>query len=94
MLTLTFITSSPLGAAAGAIAGPAAEGYFDYRRQALGCGKIDGCGREGGSERWGVVLVAHGDVLQILQTAFSAEIEPAAHRSLPHLPNAELRSLG
>ena len=43
-------------------------------------------------ERWGVVLVAHGDVLQILQTAFE-ELAPGQHRSLPHLPNAELRLL-
>ena len=41
------------------------------------------------------VLVAHGDTLQILQTAFSAEIDFDArkHRSLPHLGNAEVREM-
>jgi hypothetical protein len=39
------------------------------------------------------VAVAHGDVLQILQTAFEPDVEPDQHRSLPHLPNAELRLL-
>lgn len=43
-------------------------------------------------EVWGVILVAHGDVLQILQTAFEG-VDPREHRSLPHLPNAELRWL-
>lgn len=136
-----------LGAAAGAAAGPAAEGYLEYRRQALGCGKpklssdalwrhplfiwwafvtrvafsgkAGGCGSAGedGLESWGVVLVAHGDVLQarppthaayrcclvqadfeaqcarqILQTAYDG-VDPAEHRRLPHLPNAELRML-
>lgn len=40
-----------------------------------------------------VVLVAHGDVLQIAQSWF-AGIDPARHRTLPHLANAELRALG
>ena len=44
-------------------------------------------------ERWAVVLVAHGDVLQILQTGFAASVEPSQHRSLPPLPNAQLRYL-
>jgi len=41
------------------------------------------------------VLVAHGDTLQILQTAFAAEIDFDArkHRSLPHLGNAEVREM-
>jgi broad specificity phosphatase PhoE len=39
-----------------------------------------------------VVLVAHGDVLQILQTAF-ADVDVRAHRSLDHLPTATLRRL-
>ncbi|WP_144935296.1 histidine phosphatase family protein [Rothia kristinae] len=39
-----------------------------------------------------VVLVAHGDVLQITQ-AWTAGRPPAEHRSLPHLGNAELRRL-
>jgi len=40
-----------------------------------------------------VVLVAHGDVLQILQTAF-AGTDVRAHRSLLHLQTATLRPLG
>ena len=42
--------------------------------------------------RWMVVLVAHGDVLQILQTGF-ARVDPRTHRSLPHLETASLRRL-
>lgn len=39
-----------------------------------------------------ILLVAHGDVLQILQTAFAKQ--PAQqHRSLPHLETAEIREL-
>eukprot|EP01006_Ploeotia_vitrea_P028409 TRINITY_DN61112_c0_g1_i2.p1 TRINITY_DN61112_c0_g1~~TRINITY_DN61112_c0_g1_i2.p1 ORF type:complete len:170 (-),score=62.58 TRINITY_DN61112_c0_g1_i2:463-972(-) len=33
-----------------------------------------------------IVLVAHGDVLQILNTAFE-RIDPRRHRSLPHMGN-------
>ena len=41
------------------------------------------------------VFVAHGDTLQILQTAFAAEIgfDARKHRSLPHLRNAEVREM-
>ena len=39
-----------------------------------------------------VILVAHGDVLQILQSAF-AKIDGRRHRSLPHLETAQLRHL-
>lgn len=39
------------------------------------------------------LLIAHGDVLQILQTAFSA-LPANHHRELPHLKTAELRRLG
>jgi probable phosphoglycerate mutase len=39
-----------------------------------------------------VLLVAHGDVLQLLQTAFEA-ISPARHRQLPPLQVAEIRQL-
>lgn len=40
-----------------------------------------------------LVLIAHGDVLQILQAVFTGR--PAEeHRSLPHLGNAEIRCLG
>jgi broad specificity phosphatase PhoE len=38
------------------------------------------------------LLVAHGDILQILQTAFS-ELASFRHRELPHLDTAELRLL-
>ena len=39
-----------------------------------------------------VLLVAHGDVLQILQTAFE-QLSPSAHRQLPPLQVAEVRPL-
>ncbi|KAL3913350.1 MAG: hypothetical protein SGARI_000700 [Bacillariaceae sp.] len=39
-----------------------------------------------------IVCVAHGDVLQILQTAFSL-MDPSQHRSLEHLETATLRPL-
>jgi broad specificity phosphatase PhoE len=39
-----------------------------------------------------ILLVAHGDVLQLLQTAFEA-ISPARHRLLPPLQVAEIRQL-
>ncbi len=38
------------------------------------------------------LLIAHGDILQILQTAFFA-ISPARHRELLHLETAEIRQL-
>lgn len=38
------------------------------------------------------LLIAHGDILQILQTAFSG-ISAALHRQLPHLETAEVREL-
>lgn len=41
---------------------------------------------------WHVVLVAHGDVLQILQTGF-ARWDPRQHRSLPHLETASIKAL-
>ncbi|MGP5258838.1 histidine phosphatase family protein [Brachybacterium paraconglomeratum] len=40
-----------------------------------------------------VVLVAHGDVLQIA-LALAAGHDPHDHREVPHLGNAELRALG
>lgn len=40
-----------------------------------------------------VVCVAHGDVLQILQTAFSIDMDPSQHRSMEHLETAMLRPL-
>lgn len=39
-----------------------------------------------------ILLVAHGDTLQIMQTVFEG-IPAAAHRSLPPLGNAEIRLL-
>ena len=39
-----------------------------------------------------ILLVAHGDVLQILQTAFE-RVPPSKHRQLPHLQVAEIRRL-
>ncbi|MDH5352893.1 MAG: histidine phosphatase family protein, partial [Gammaproteobacteria bacterium] len=39
-----------------------------------------------------VLLIAHGDILQILQTAFSG-IPASCHRELRHLETAELREL-
>jgi broad specificity phosphatase PhoE len=37
-----------------------------------------------------ILLVSHGDALQILQTAFE-QVSSANHRSLPHLNTAEIR---
>lgn len=39
-----------------------------------------------------IVLVGHGDVLQIMEAAFK-KMNPAKHRSLKHLDNGELREL-
>lgn len=39
-----------------------------------------------------VLLVSHGDILQMLQTAFDG-VEPSKHRSIPHLNTAEIRQL-
>ena len=39
-----------------------------------------------------LLLVSHGDVLQILQTAFAGE-PPERHRDQPHLETAEIRQL-
>jgi probable phosphoglycerate mutase len=39
-----------------------------------------------------ILLVSHGDALQILQTGFR-KMSPAQHRSLPHLETAEIRQL-
>ena len=45
-----------------------------------------------GGHYW-IICVAHGDVLQILQTAFNKNIDPSQHRSIQHLETATLRSL-
>jgi broad specificity phosphatase PhoE len=39
-----------------------------------------------------ILLVSHGDTLQILQAGF-AGLDPARHRTLPHLAVAEIRPL-
>jgi len=39
-----------------------------------------------------ILLVSHGDTLQILQAGF-LRMNPAAHRRLPHLGMAEIRAL-
>ena len=39
-----------------------------------------------------IILIGHGDSLQILQTWF-ANVDSSAHRSLPHLETAEFREL-
>lgn len=41
---------------------------------------------------WKCVLVAHGDVLQILQTGFR-KMDGSLHRTLPHLETATIRQL-
>jgi broad specificity phosphatase PhoE len=41
----------------------------------------------------GILLVSHGDTLQILQAGLRG-MSPAAHRSLPHLDTAEIRRIG
>ncbi|CAB9508865.1 Pfam:PGAM [Seminavis robusta] len=43
-------------------------------------------------ERCMVICVAHGDVLQIMQTGF-AKMDPTKHRTLEHLETAKLRRL-
>jgi glucosyl-3-phosphoglycerate phosphatase len=39
-----------------------------------------------------VLLISHGDTLQILQTGFE-KVSPAKHRQLPHLQKAEIREM-
>ena len=51
----------------------------------------DDHGRRLEGQLW-VIFVAHGDVLQIMQTAFS-KTDPSKHRSLEHLETATLRPL-
>jgi probable phosphoglycerate mutase len=46
----------------------------------------------GSVPRYSVILVAHGDVCQILATAF-ANMDHRLHRSLPHWNNGEMRVL-
>eukprot|EP00930_Biecheleria_cincta_P003611 TRINITY_DN104541_c0_g1_i1.p1 TRINITY_DN104541_c0_g1~~TRINITY_DN104541_c0_g1_i1.p1 ORF type:complete len:276 (+),score=37.22 TRINITY_DN104541_c0_g1_i1:37-864(+) len=42
---------------------------------------------------WKCILVAHGDVLQILQTGFLGHKDASLHRSLEHLETATVRDL-
>lgn len=42
--------------------------------------------------KWKCILVAHGDVLQILQTGFK-KMDGSLHRTLPHLETATVREL-
>jgi hypothetical protein len=52
------------------------------------------CGDDGDDARgWKCVLVAHGDVLQILQTGFLRHEDASGHRSLEHLETATIREL-
>jgi broad specificity phosphatase PhoE len=44
-------------------------------------------------KKWKVILVAHGDVLQIMQTGFLRHVDASKHRSLEHLETATIREL-
>ena len=44
-------------------------------------------------ESWQCVLVAHGDVLQIMQTGFMRHGDASRHRELEHLETAAIREL-
>lgn len=44
-------------------------------------------------KKWACVVVAHGDVLQILQTGFLKHVDARRHRSLEHLETATIREL-
>lgn len=48
---------------------------------------------DGGEGCWKCVLVAHGDVLQIMQTGFLRHGDASRHRSLLHLETATIREL-
>lgn len=48
---------------------------------------------EEGGPCWKCILVAHGDVLQIMQTGFLKHEDASMHRSLDHLETASLRGL-
>lgn len=55
--------------------------------------EADGAAADGAAGDAPVVLVAHGDVLQIA-LALGDGVDPHDHREVPHLGNAELRRLG
>ena len=51
------------------------------------------CGNDNEDRGWKCILVAHGDVLQIMQTGFLRHDDASRHRSLEHLETATLREL-
>jgi len=51
------------------------------------------CNNAAGEEPWKCILVAHGDVLQIMQTGFLKHEDASRHRRLEHLETATLREL-
>lgn len=53
---------------------------------------LDGTLQQTG-KRWDCIVVAHGDVLQILQTGFLKHNDAKRHRSLEHLETATIRQL-
>jgi broad specificity phosphatase PhoE len=53
---------------------------------------LDGTLQQTG-KRWNCIVVAHGDVLQILQTGFLKHDDAKRHRSLEHLETATIREL-
>ncbi|KAL9182597.1 hypothetical protein ACHAXT_013249 [Thalassiosira profunda] len=55
---------------------------LDERLQSAGDGRC-----------WKCILVAHGDVLQIMQTGFLGHEDASRHRSLEHLETATIREL-
>jgi len=54
---------------------------------------LGGDGSSEGSSCWKCILVAHGDVLQIMQTGFLKHDDASRHRSLQHLETATIREL-
>ncbi len=47
---------------------------------------------ESGYQQKEILLVSHGDTIQILETFFSG-VRPGLHRSLPHMDTAQIREL-
>ncbi|KAL3826267.1 hypothetical protein ACHAXA_006295 [Cyclostephanos tholiformis] len=56
-------------------------------------GRLSRSRTEDDASRWKCVLVAHGDVLQIMQTGFLRHEDASRHRSLRHLETATIREL-
>lgn len=48
---------------------------------------------DGSEACWKCILVAHGDVLQIMQTGYLRHEDALRHRRLQHLETATLREL-